>query len=98
MVARFDKNSIGIPEKRTDNPKEESITENLFEEPGIKETKRTLSQTTVKRKLSLRNLKKTQSLRKIKRNTITESHKEETIRDGHKEDRISKKFKKRRNR
>ena len=52
---------LAYPKKRTDNPKEESITEDPFEEPSTKETKRSLSQTTIKRKLSLRNLKKTQS-------------------------------------
>ena len=39
MVACFDKKVLAHPKKRTDNPKEESITEGPCEEPSTKEIK-----------------------------------------------------------
>ena len=67
VVASFDKKLLAHWKKRTDNPREESISEEAFEEPITVDSKRTLSLRTIKRTLSMRNLKKIQSLKNLKR-------------------------------
>ena len=53
--------------KRTDDPREEYISEEHIDEAITDTSKRTLSLKTIKRILSLRNLKHTQSLKNVNR-------------------------------
>ena len=57
FVRRFFANT-GISEKKTKNPREESIFDDPFEESITEDSKRTLSLRIIKRTSSLRNLKK----------------------------------------
>ena len=57
FVRRFFANT-GILEKKTKNPREESIFDDPFEESITEDSKRTLSLRIIKRTSSLRNLKK----------------------------------------
>ena len=52
VVAPFDKKLPAYWKKRTDNPREESISEEAFEEPITVDLKRTLSLRTIKSTLS----------------------------------------------
>ena len=49
VVAPFDKKEPAYGKKRTDNPREESITEESFKEPVTEDSKKTLSLRTYKK-------------------------------------------------
>ena len=66
-VVGFDKKIVTCQKKRTDDPREESITENPEEESITEDSKKTLSLKTLNRTLSLRNLKWTLPLRTLRR-------------------------------
>ena len=65
--ASFDKKVPAYQKKRTDNPREESITQKPFAEPITENLKKIPSLKTIYRTLSLRNLKKARLLGNLKR-------------------------------
>ena len=76
VIAPFDKKVLVHRKKRTDNPREESATEELFEQFITDDSKRTLSLRTIKNPIT----------EKSEKDPITEEPKENTITEGPKED------------
>ena len=67
VVTPFAEKVPAYRKKRTDEPREEYISEEHFEGPITDTSKRTISLKTIRSILTLRNLKHTQSLRNVNR-------------------------------